>query len=99
MPEEGRRTRRRPSRERQPGGDRPADELQRLAHTLSHDLRNPIGSILGYVDLLRDLAGGSLSSEQLGFLQRIEQNCHDMLGELTRFTAELDRRVRGEEQS
>lgn len=87
-----RRSSRRPSAE-SPGG---TDDIQQLVHTFGHDLRNPIGSILGYVDLLRDTAGDALSAEQRGFLGRIEENCREMLAELARFTAELDGRINRE---
>jgi signal transduction histidine kinase len=80
---------------RRSGAEAPDDagDLQQLLHTFGHDLRNPIGSILGYVDLLRDTAGNALGAEHLGFLGRIEENCREMLAELARFTAELDRRI------
>jgi signal transduction histidine kinase len=76
------------------GGGAGLEEIHHRVHALSHDLRNPLGSILGYVELLRDTAEGALSAEHLGFLKRIEENCREMLDELARFTAELDERVR-----
>jgi len=70
-----------------------AQEFARRAHLLGHDLRNPIGSILGYVDLLRDMAGSKLDEEQHDFLGRIEANCNEMLRELVRFTETSDRQA------
>lgn len=70
-----------------------SQEFARRAHGLSHDLRNPIGSILGYIDLLRDTAGGTLNEEQVSFLVRMEENCNEMLRELVRFTETTDRQA------
>lgn len=63
-------------------------EMQRLVElnemkdqfvgTVSHDLRNPITSILGFVDLLKKT--NMIEDEQgLNFLDRINQNGHHML--------------------
>ncbi len=46
--------------------------------TVSHDLRNPITSILGFLDLIT--ASGSIEDEQiLNFMERIQQNANHML--------------------
>lgn len=65
--------------------DLPAGELARrfrnLSRELAHDLRNPIGNALGYVELLRDTTANTLPPDQAQFLSRIKANC-DMALEL-----------------
>lgn len=51
-------------------------ELQTLLNSVSHDLRNPIISVLGYVDVL--LEEGGLSGEPARYLDRISVNAHYM---------------------
>jgi signal transduction histidine kinase len=47
------------------------EELQALVYGISHDLRNPLVTVLGYIDLLRTDYADSLGQEGLHFLQRI----------------------------
>ena len=56
-----------------------APRIMELVRALEHDLRNPVGNILGYVDLLRNVEGPPLSEEQREFLARIEENCTAVL--------------------
>lgn len=46
--------------------------------TVSHDLRNPITSILGYSDLLKNILADQ-DEQTLNFLERIQRNAHHML--------------------
>jgi signal transduction histidine kinase len=50
--------------------DRVKDEFLGL---VSHELRNPLTSVLGYLELLR-MTGGNLSDEQRGYLEVAEHN-------------------------
>ncbi|MCC6466030.1 MAG: GAF domain-containing sensor histidine kinase [Planctomycetes bacterium] len=59
--------------------DRKAAELDRLAYTLSHDMRAPVISVQGYTELLRDLT--SNAGEQAHYyLDRIDANARRMVG-------------------
>lgn len=62
----------------------PSDTFDALVRALDHDLRNPVGNILGFVDLLRDTPGADFTGEQLEFLSRIEDNCRTLLEMMTR---------------
>jgi two-component system sensor kinase FixL len=48
-------------------------ELEHYVHAVSHDLRSPLVSLLGFSRLLRDDYGGILEAKGLHFLERIEQ--------------------------
>jgi signal transduction histidine kinase len=63
-------------------------ELKQLLMRLEHDVRNPIGNVIGYVDLLRE--GDSMSSEQLDLLQRIERNCEMVIQVVERFSEAIE---------
>ncbi len=69
--------------------ERPADvdPLARVLRGLDHDLRNPVANILGFVDLVRIAQGAALTDEQLMFLERIDDNCHQLLEMLEQLTA------------
>jgi signal transduction histidine kinase len=47
--------------------------------TMSHEMRTPLHIILGYSDLLRDHAFGTLTAEQADTLQRMEKSAREML--------------------
>ncbi|MFN2537574.1 MAG: ATP-binding protein [Mycobacteriales bacterium] len=49
-------------------------ELQTLVHSVSHDLRNPIISVLGYLDVLAQEHAGELQGEGQHYLDRIAVN-------------------------
>ncbi|MDX6223658.1 MAG: hypothetical protein QOJ92_1037 [Frankiales bacterium] len=53
-------------------------ELQTLVYSVSHDLRNPIISVLGYLDVLRQEHGGELRGEGARYLERISVNAEYM---------------------
>lgn len=51
-----------------------AAELQTLIYSVSHDLRNPILSILGYLDVLEQDFSGQLPEDGAHYLERISVN-------------------------
>ncbi len=78
------------SRPRRSAAPNAIPPLQRLVEELEHDMRNPVGNILGYIDLLRDQVGTALSEEHRLFLNRIEQNCTVLLEVVEHFAAAAD---------
>jgi len=48
-------------------------ELEHYVHAVSHDLRSPLVSLLGFARLLRDDFGDRVGPKGLHFLERIEQ--------------------------
>jgi signal transduction histidine kinase len=57
-------------------------ELERLKSDMiriaSHDLRNPVGVILGYAQMLQQQLDGKISDQQMNFLQMIERASYRM---------------------
>ncbi len=53
--------------------DRIRDEL---IATVSHELRTPLTSVLGYAELLRDMAADDLDAQAVRLLDAIERNAH-----------------------
>lgn len=53
-------------------------ELDAFVYTVSHDLRTPISAVTGYIDLLKELHGDTLSGEVLDILRTIEQQGEKM---------------------
>ncbi len=68
--------------------------LQQSLKALQHDVKNPIGNVLGYIDLLRE--GSTMSEEQLALLKRIELNCQLVLQALNRFSDTVVRETQPE---
>jgi two-component system, sensor histidine kinase and response regulator len=56
--------------------DRLIADLDAFAHTVAHDLKTPLGAILGYSDLLRATAGSPATVEP--YVQKIEQATYRM---------------------
>lgn len=60
-------------------------ELQAFSHTVAHDLKNPLGQVIGYSDLL-EAEGDSLSTDQkkgiLRFIQRAGRKMNTIIEEL-----------------
>jgi two-component system cell cycle sensor histidine kinase PleC len=52
----------------------PAGALLDVVSRLSHDIRTPLGAILGFTDLLLDGAGGPLTPEQRRHLRQIRRS-------------------------
>ncbi len=63
------------------------DPIAEVLRGLDHDLRNPVANILGFVDLVRIAQGAALTAEQEMFLERIDDNCQQLLDMLARLTA------------
>jgi signal transduction histidine kinase len=53
-------------------------ELQTLVYSVSHDLRNPIISVLGYLDVLNQEHAGQLQGDGQHYLDRIAVNAQYM---------------------
>lgn len=51
----------------------------RLIRGISHDLKNPIGALDGYAELLEMGVKGQLNPDQLAYVQRIRRGGHSML--------------------
>lgn len=49
------------------------DELEHYVHSIAHDLRSPLVSLLGFTRLLRDDYGPQLDEKGAHFLERVEQ--------------------------
>lgn len=63
-------------------------ELQAFAHTVSHDVRNPLQAIVGFAELLQSEARGALNPTQKQYLLEI-YNSGRRLEYLTRYLLEL----------
>jgi signal transduction histidine kinase len=55
------------------------EELDAFAHTVAHDLKGPLGNVLGYASLLLEDHATSLDGEARDFLDRIEQVADKMV--------------------
>lgn len=47
-----------------------------FVNAISHDLRTPLASIMGYAEFLEDEVGGPLGDEQHDFVTQIQRNAH-----------------------
>jgi signal transduction histidine kinase len=54
-------------------------ELNHLLGMIAHDLRNPLGVILGFAELLNVELAASINSEQRGFIEQIGRSAESML--------------------
>ena len=70
-------------------------ELESFSYAVSHDLRAPLRSIIGFSDALLKKASDKLSSEELDYLTRIKGS-GDRLGQLIDGLLDLSRLTRGE---
>ena len=57
-----------------------SDAKSRFLATMSHELRTPLNSIIGFSQLLRMQAGGSLDERELRYLGHIEASGKNLLG-------------------
>jgi len=53
-------------------------DLESFAHTVSHDLRGPLGSVLGFAEALRDGYGGELNADGQEYTHWIVDSGHQM---------------------
>jgi signal transduction histidine kinase len=65
-------------------------DVRTLVKALEHDVKNPVGNVLGYLDLLREDTDTPLAPAQLDIVQRIEQNCNTILRLLQQFVERAD---------
>lgn len=63
-----------------------------VRQTLNHDLRNPLGVILGNVELLREEVFGPVSERQAAALSTIEQQAERIRVRLEALADDLDGR-------
>ena len=72
-------------REARADAERTNHELETLVYGISHDLKSPIISLLGYLEYLRTDYGDSLADEGRHYLDRMEKSAvymQDLLGDL-----------------
>jgi signal transduction histidine kinase len=55
------------------------DDLDAFAHTVAHDLKNPLSAVIGFADLLHDTCGSHPELECAQYLQELRQASHKML--------------------
>ncbi|MDB5824124.1 MAG: hypothetical protein JWR21_2828 [Herminiimonas sp.] len=64
-------------------------ELETFSYSVSHDLRAPLRHVMGYVEVLREDAGPSLSKESLCYLTTISESAKrmgDLIDDLLSFS-------------
>lgn len=54
------------------------EELESFVYTTSHDLKNPVIALIGYLDVLREDHGDSLEGEVLHIFERMHVNARHM---------------------
>jgi len=65
------------------------EELQAFTYSVSHDLRAPLRQIMGFVEILEQEAGSSLTQTSLGHLKTIFKAAHrmgDLINDLLAFS-------------
>lgn len=63
-------------------------ELEAFAHSMSHDLRSPVGAVLNYSAVIEEDFGGHLDESGMHLLRRIQASARsaaDMLDQLVQF--------------
>jgi PAS domain S-box-containing protein len=70
--------------------DRAHKEVESFAHTIAHDLRTPLGAILGFSQALSESAVNELGPRSLHYLRRI-QNAAKRMDEMTQAIMSLCR--------
>jgi len=63
-------------------------ELEAFSHSMSHDLRSPIGAILNYTSILEEDCGKNLDPEGVRLVHRIRESCQSasrLLDQLVQF--------------
>ena len=54
------------------------ERLDEFAHTVAHDLKNPLSAIIGFADLLFEVSGEQLDPESLEYLEDLRLASHKM---------------------
>lgn len=72
--------------------------LTHLLSTFEHDVKNPVGNILGYASLLRE-DDTPLTEDQADVVHRIEQNCETILSVLRQFITAAQAAVQNRENT
>ena len=65
-------------------------EVYRVIDGLSHDVRTPLGVMLGFTDLLLDGAGGPLTDEQRRLLDHVRAGGDRIVAILQRYLREAE---------
>ncbi len=55
------------------------EELNAYAHTVAHDLKNPLGILLGYADFIQENAPDLATEELQQYVSRIVRNCQKLV--------------------
>ena len=60
--------------------ERLIEDLDAFAHTVAHDLKNPLSSVIGYAEMLELALKESLSAQHAEFLETVARNARRMEG-------------------
>jgi integral membrane sensor domain MASE1/two-component sensor histidine kinase len=55
-------------------------DLEAFSHSISHDLRSPVGAVLNYTSIIEESHGGQLGDEGLRLLRRIRASAESATG-------------------